>query len=107
MLDKLLEMGILRNLLHGIAIIFAMLMPFAHGPDYSNNWNLFFSGILPATAPLIVIVIGLDIMMTSIWKSDTEDEVRVIQLNRVIKTHLIIGGILLLSWLTVFLPVLT
>jgi hypothetical protein len=105
MLGKLLEMGVLRNLLHGSAVIFAILMPFAHGPEYSNSWNLFFNGILPATAPLIVIVIGLDIMMTSIWKSDA-DEARLIYLNRVINTHLIVGGLLLLSWLTVFLPVL-
>ena len=98
-------MGPLRNSLHVVALLFALLMPFATGPDYSDTWDLFFGGILPATAPIIVIVIGLDIMMTSIWKSDAAAD-RVLQLNRVIRTHLIVGGILLAAWLAVFLPVL-
>ena len=65
-------MGTPRNGLHRIALLFALLMPFAHGPDYSNEWNLFFSGVLPAFSPPIVIVIDLDIVMGSIWKSDPE-----------------------------------
>ena len=65
-------MGTLRNGLHRIALLFALLMPFARGPDYSNEWNLFFSGTLPLLSPLIAIVIDLDIVMSSIWKSDAE-----------------------------------
>jgi|AP95_1055475.scaffolds.fasta_scaffold09701_3 hypothetical protein len=106
MIKTWLEMGFLRNGLHLIALLFAALMPFASRPDYSDNWDLFFGGILPATAPIIVIVIGLDIMMSSIWKSDATPE-RVAQLNQVITAHLIVGGILLAAWLIVFLPVLT
>lgn len=105
MLTIIKEMGPLRNGLHGIALLFALLMPLARGPDYSDTWNLFFGGILPATAPLIVIVIGLDIMMSSIWKSDADSE-RVLQLNRIIRTHLLVGGALLFAWLAVFLPAL-
>ena len=67
-------MGTLRNGLHRIALLFALLMPFAHGPDYSNDRNLFFNGTLPALSPLIVIVIYLDIVMSSIWKSDAETD---------------------------------
>ena len=106
MLENIKAMGALRNGLHAIALLFAAMMPFAHGPDYSDDWNLFFGGILPATAPLIVIIIGLDIMMSSIWKSEAEPA-RIAHLERIIKAHWIIGGILLAAWLTVFLPVLT
>lgn len=106
MLEKILEMGPLRNALHAIALLFALLMPFARGPDYSDTWNLFFGGILPATSPIVVIVIGLDIMMSSIWRSDSEDPARIEQLSRIIRTHWIVGGILLAAWLAVFLPVL-
>jgi hypothetical protein len=104
-LQTLLDMGLLRNMLHVTALAFAALMPFAGGPQYSDDWNLFFSGILPATAPLIVIVIGLDIMMSAIWKSDATPE-RVDQLSGIIRAHQIFGGILLLAWLAVFLPAL-
>ena len=65
-------METLRNGLHAITLLFALLMPFAHGPDYSNDWNLFSRGTRPALSPLITIVIDLDIVMSSIWKSEAE-----------------------------------
>lgn len=105
MLNSFLKMGVLRNLLHGAAIVCTFLMPLAIEPDYTDDWNLFFSGILPATAPLIVIVIGLDTMMSQLRKSDA-DEATVRQYNLIIGTHLLVGGLLLAAWLAVFLPVL-
>ena len=105
-LARLRQMGVLRNLLHGTALLFTLLMPFARGSDYSASWDLFFGGILPATAPIIVIVIGLDIMMSSIWRADSDDPGRILHFNRIIRAHQIFGGVLLLTWLAVFLPVL-
>ena len=104
MIDRLKSMGLLRNLLHLTALVFALLMPFAKGPEYTDNWNLFFAGILPATGPIIVIIIGLDTMMSSIWKSDTEDPAEIARFQSIIRTHQLLGGFLLLSWMTVFLP---
>lgn len=104
--DQFLAMGLLRNLLHLTAIIFTLLMPFAGGPQYSDEWNLFFSGILPATAPLIVIIIGLDTMMSSIWRSDTQDSELKAHYHKIIRTHQVVGGILLAAWLAVFMPAL-
>ncbi|MGI9322770.1 MAG: hypothetical protein ACR2PJ_04215 [Pseudomonadales bacterium] len=103
MFQSIKAMGALRNLLHATALVFAALMPLALSPAYTDRWNLFFSGILPATAPIIVIVICLDIMMSQIWKSDAPAQ-RVALLNRIIWAHLIVGGLLLGSWLAVFLP---
>ena len=105
MIANLRAMGGLRNGLHALALLFALLMPFAEGNTYASDWNLFFGGILPALSPIIVIIIALDIMMSSIWKSEAEAE-RVKHFNRIIRTHWIVGGILLLAWLTVFLPAL-
>jgi|TARA_B110000914_G_C15176624_1_gene315362 hypothetical protein len=105
MFNKIKRMGILRNMLHCTAIVFAFLMPFARDPQYSDSWNLFFSDILPATAPIIVIVIGLDLMMSRLWKSEAS-QVRIEHLDSIIRAHLIVGGMLLASWLLVFLPVL-
>ena len=106
MFNQIREMGILRNMLHCTAIVFALLMPFARDPQYSDSWNLFFGGILPATGPIIVIIIGLDLMMSKIWKAEASAE-RIEHLNGIIRAHLIVGGALLASWLLVFLPVLT
>lgn len=103
MLRYIREMGPLRNMLHAVALLFTMLMPFSSGSSYEDSWGLFFSGILPASAPIVVIVIGLDIMMSNIWKSDASTQ-DIARLNRIIKTHVVIGGILLAAWLLVFLP---
>ena len=103
MFNKIKEMGVLRNMLHCTAIVVALLVPFARAPQYSESWNLFFSGILPAVAPIIVIVIGLDLMMSKIWKSEATED-RIEHLNSIIRAHLIVGGALLASWLLVFLP---
>lgn len=105
MIEKILAMGVLRNGLHGIAVLFTLLMPFAGGPDYSDTWDLFFSGILPATAPIVVVLIGLDIMMCSIWRSEATAE-RAAVLSSIIRTHWVVGAVLLGAWLAVFLPVL-
>ncbi len=104
MLHNLKRMGPLRNMLHGTALVLTLLMPFAWKPDYAaEHWNLLFGGILPAVAPLVVIVIMQDILLSHIWKSDA-DESSIIRLNMIIKAHLLIGGLLLAAWLAIFLP---
>jgi hypothetical protein len=105
MLDKLKSIGLLRNLLHGTAVVFIILIPMASLPDYSDQWNLFFSGVLPATAPIIIILIMMDVMMTQIWKDGASPE-RTQELNFIIKAHLVVALALLLSFLTIFLPTL-
>jgi|TARA_B110000263_G_scaffold158958_1_gene138125 hypothetical protein len=99
------SIGPLRGMLDLTALLFALLLPFAHLPGYESSWNLFFSGVLPACAPIVVIVIMLDVMMSQIWKSDASAE-RIAALNTIIKVHCVVAALLLMSFLTVFLPVL-
>ncbi len=105
LLEKLKSIGLLRNLLHGVAVIFIILMPFANAPGYTSEWNLFFAGVLPATAPIIMIVMMLDVMMCQVRK-DGETPERIEHLNFIIKTHLIVALILLIAFLSIFLPIL-
>ena len=98
-------MGALRNLLLGVAVVFIFLMPFASTPVYSDEWDLFFGGVLPATATIIIIVLMLDVMMSQIWK-DAASQERIQQLNFIIKTNCLVAFILLLAFLSIFLPVL-
>jgi hypothetical protein len=99
------SIGPLRGMLDLTALLFALLLPFAHIPGYESSWNLFFSGVLPACAPIVIILIMLDVMMSQIWKSDASAE-RVTALNCIIKVHCVAVGLLLVSFLTFFLPVL-
>lgn len=105
---KLLQaMGFLRNLLQGSAFASTLLLPFARTIDYSGDWNLFFAGILPAVSPILVVLLGLDIMVSNIWRADAEgNEERIHHFSRIIRANQIFGGMLLLMWLAVFLPVL-
>ena len=99
------DMGPLRCLLHLAALALIGLMPFASVPGYTGNWDLLFSGIVPATAPLVVIVIALDMMMCQVWKADAPPTRRA-ALTRILWAHLAVGGLLLGAWLAVFLPAL-
>ena len=102
-IGDLLQMGFLRNVLHGTALFLSVMMPVSMIQIESEWWALLVLGALPALAPIIVIIIGLDIMMTSIWKSDASDE-KLPYYKKVIRAHLAFGGLLFLSWLAVFLP---
>ena len=103
LLETLRSMGALRNVLHCTALFLSIMMPISMIQINSESWTLLVLGALPALAPIIVIIIGLDIMMTSIWKSDAS-EGKLTHYNKVIKAHLAFGGLLFLSWLAVFLP---
>jgi hypothetical protein len=102
-LGDLLQMGFLRNVLHGTALFLSVMMPVSMIQIESEWWALLVLGALPALAPIIVIIIGLDIMMTSIWKADASDG-KLLYYKKVIRAHLAFGGLLFLSWLAVFLP---
>ena len=103
LLQKLLMMGPLRNLLHATALLLSFMMPVSILQIESEPLALIFLGALPAIAPIIVIIIGLDIMMTSIWKTEaaSQDESRY---REIIRAHIFFGGVLLFSWLAAFLP---
>lgn len=105
LLSRILAMGFLRNMLQLSGLVFALLMPISGLPNYTSEWNLFFNGVVPAMAPLIVILIMLDVMMSHIWK-DGESEERIAELNFIMRCHLIVAGLLLLAFLGMFLPVL-
>ena len=105
MFEKIRSIGALRLMLMGTALAFAAMMPMAHLPNYSGDWSLLFNGVVPAMAPLLVIVQLMDITMANVWKDEDEPE-EVARLDFVIRSHLITGGILLAAFMTIFLQVL-
>ncbi len=106
LVQRIRGMGALRNMLQLTALIFAAMMPVSGMPAYSDTWDLFFGGVVPAMGPIIVIVLGLDVLMAQVWK-DQETPERIAALSFVVKANVVCGGILLIAFLAVFLPVLT
>jgi hypothetical protein len=104
-LHQIGEMGLLRNLLHILAIFFILVLPFSEPKRILEGWDLFLGGIVPATAPLIFVVMMFDVMMCQIMKGDGPEENRA-RYTRIVRTHLALGIILISLWLLSFESVL-
>lgn len=99
------RIGPLRNMLHGLALLYILILPFSSPARVLEGWGLLFGGIIPATAPLVFIVMMFDVMMCQIMKGDA-DQTRSSELNFTIKLHLLLGFTLLALWLYSFRSVL-
>jgi hypothetical protein len=100
--DFLNRLGVLRSLLAALALVIALGMPWADVSLSPEGWGLIRGIVLPASAPIVFMVVMLDLMMSQVMKADA-DEARRRQLNFVSRVHLVLGAALLLSWLPVFI----
>jgi hypothetical protein len=77
-------------------------MPFADVRLPPHGWGLLFGAVLPAAAPMVLMVLMLDVLMCQVLKSDA-DPARRSRLNFALGLNLLSIGLLLLTWLPVFL----
>jgi hypothetical protein len=103
--QRILALGALRLLLYAMAIILILLLPFADVTLPPYGWGLLFGSVLPAAAPIIFMVLMLDLMMCLVLRVDADNQRRT-QLGFAVKLHLLVGGLLVLVWLPVFLRAL-
>ncbi|HEY3486963.1 MAG TPA: hypothetical protein VGL10_02750 [Gammaproteobacteria bacterium] len=99
---RIMGMGALRILLQGLALLIVLLMPFADVSLPPRGWGLLFGTVLPGAAPMVIMVLLLDIMMCLILKNDAA-AARKRELNFAVGMHLLFVGLLLAVWLPVFL----
>jgi hypothetical protein len=102
LIDKLKSQGVLRLLLQSGAVFLILALPFAEPQWHPQGWDLVPGAVIPALAPIIFILLMLDVMMCAIWKSDSEDQTEVATLGFAIKTHITVGAVLILLWLNSF-----
>jgi len=95
--------GALRSMLHGLTLVCILLLGPAFYLKDDGPGALFFGGVLPATIPIILVGLMLDILMSKVWQ-DGADEPRRMQLQQIIRTHQLLALVLTLTWLAVFLP---
>ncbi len=96
--ETLRSMGPLRNMLDGLAVVFILILPFSEPKRVLQGWDLFFGGVIPATAPIVFIILMFDVMMCQIMKSDGDAAV-IARFNLIVKTHVSLGIVLLGLWL--------
>ncbi len=103
--SQIREMGALRNLLQLLAIAIILMLPFSKPSRILEGWALVTGGIIPATAPLVFVVMMFDVLMANILRGEADDDQRRI-LTRVIRTNVTLGAVLIGLWLYSFRDVL-
>lgn len=101
-LRPLLQQGVLRFLLQCVAVGFILVLPFAEPAWHPKGADILLGAVVPAMAPIIFILMMLDVLMCVVWKSDSSDEIEIARLAFTIKTHLAVGGVLILLWIASF-----
>ena len=99
---KLMSQGVLRILLQSTAIVVMAAVPFSEPKWHPSGWDIVPGAVIPALAPILFILLMLDVMMCAIYKSDTEDQNEAARLAFSIKTHLTVGAALMLLWFNSF-----
>jgi len=96
------SIGLLRNMLHLVALLLILVLPFAEpvwNPETTKE--LFLGAIIPATAPIVFIVIMFDVLMSTVMKSGYESD-NSAYYSRIIRWHLIVAITLLVMWILSF-----
>jgi hypothetical protein len=96
------EMGLLRILLAASALIMSLAMPWADVTMSPEGLGLLRGTVLPAAAPIVFMVLMLDLLMCQVLKIDAEQPRRR-DLNIISAIYLVLGILLVLSWTPVFL----
>ncbi len=100
--QNLLNQGTLRLLLQAVALLFILALPFAEPAWQPTGADIVMGAVVPAMAPIIFILLMLDVLMCVIWKSDSTDEEEIARFRFAIKAHLSVGAVLIVLWLLSF-----
>ena len=94
-------MGLLRNLLHILAVLLLLVLPFSEPSWNPRGWALLLDAVIPALVPILFVVLMFDTLMSSVMRSDTTDEKEKVRLTFVMRFQLLLGGLLVATWIWV------
>lgn len=96
------KMGPLRLMLTGLALLTIVAMPWADVSLEPEGWGLLRGAVLPAAAPLVFMLVMLDLLMCQVLKVGAEPDKRR-DLNRISLVYVLMGVLLVVTWLPIFL----
>ncbi len=96
------SMGLLRNLLHLLAVSLIFILPFSEPAWHPEGAQIILGAVIPAVAPMIVIIIMLDTLMGKVFQSDAVEPEKKAYYGAVMKTNLSIALVVTLMWLEAF-----
>ena len=97
-----MNQGALRLLLQGAAFVFILALPFAEPAWQPTGADILMGAVVPAMAPIMFILLMLDVLMCVIWKSDSSDDLEIARFAFTIKANLTVGGVLIFLWFLSF-----
>lgn len=109
LMNFLLRLGPMRVALLFIALTLAALIPLPGTQLAESGFDVFRSTIVPTLAPIIFMVLMLDVLMSAVQKADADeaDHARRARYRMIIRVHLVTAAILVLASLPFFIDLLT
>ena len=101
-MSYLTSLGFLRQLLVGLAILCIILRPEPGTAAVKEGFEIVPTLISPASAPILVMVILFDALMSKVRASDSEGEER-IKFTKILRVELATVAILIIAWTPFFL----
>ncbi|HEB57644.1 MAG TPA: hypothetical protein ENJ01_00290 [Gammaproteobacteria bacterium] len=102
----LIRLGPMRVALLCMALTVAVLIPLPGTVLGESGFDVFRGIIIPTLAPIMFMVLMLDVLMSAVQKADTQDEVVRARYRMIIRTHLITATIMVLASLPFFINLL-
>lgn len=101
----LVDLGALRLLLGGLAVLMVVFAPSASIETQRSGWGLVVTGVLPALGPMVFMVLLLDMLMSRVFMADA-DTAGKRRYRRAILFDGAMALFILLSWLPFLLALL-
>lgn len=100
------SLGPLRTALLFLTLVLIITAFFADGKMHMHDWRLYPNVIAPSLVMMVFFVYPLDITMSLVFRSSTEDTEHRKRLAKVVKIDCIFYALLILAWLPFMLAVL-
>jgi len=99
------KLGALRGMLLSVLALLTVLAPFALETTGYEGWALVSTVIVPALVPIFFFVTLLDVLMSAIYRSSSDDDLRD-KYQLVIKVEVVFLIIMISAWMPLFWGVL-
>ena len=99
------KLGALRVMLFSVLALLTVLAPFALETTGYEGWALASTVIVPALVPIFFFVTLLDVLMSAIYRSSSDDDIRD-KYQLVIKVEVVFLVLMMGAWMPLFWGVL-
>lgn len=96
-LQFLTQIGPMRLLLLGIALLLIVLAPAGDAREVREGWALVTNVLVPALSPVVLMGLLLDALMSRVWMVEAEAPARV-RYRRILWLNLAASGALVLAF---------